>query len=71
SAARITHLKECLDEVIAQMENPRGVHPKLAKILDGLANKVEDVGGELAQDRKRRTNARTWKDNTANTMYLD
>jgi hypothetical protein len=60
-----------MGEVIAQMENPRGVHSKLAKILDTLANKVENVGGDIARDRGRRTNARTWKDTNANTMYLD
>ena len=64
-------MKECFGEIIAQMENPRGVHPKMAKILEGVSSKVEKVGGDISRDLGRRKNPRTWKDNNANTMYLD
>lgn len=53
------------------LDNPRGVHPKLAAILEGGFTKIERIGGDIGRDKRRRKNARTWDDNNANTMYLD
>ncbi|KAJ6607443.1 hypothetical protein B0H10DRAFT_2071742 [Mycena sp. CBHHK59/15] len=53
------------------LENPRGVHPKMAKVLEKTCSKLEKVGGDIGRDKRRRTNPRTWADNNENTMYLD
>ncbi|KAJ7619951.1 hypothetical protein DFH06DRAFT_1144167 [Mycena polygramma] len=49
----------------------RGINVQSERHIEGLVNKAENVGGDIARDRGRRKNARTWKDNNANTMYLD
>ncbi|KAJ7466400.1 hypothetical protein FB451DRAFT_945412, partial [Mycena latifolia] len=71
SEARRVNLKRCFDDIMNLMEDPRGVHPKMAKVLEKACGKMEQVGGDIGRDKRRRTNARTWADNNEKTMYLD
>ncbi|KAJ7656928.1 hypothetical protein DFH06DRAFT_1328467 [Mycena polygramma] len=71
SEARIIYLKRCWEEMMGVIENPRGVHPKMAAVLEGTFSKVERIGGDIGRDKQRRKNPRTWDDNNSNTMYLD
>ncbi|KAJ7678815.1 hypothetical protein B0H17DRAFT_944186, partial [Mycena rosella] len=64
-------LKMCFDDIMKLMDNPRGVHPKMAKILDDACGRMKKVGRDIAVDAGRRKNPRTWRDNNSNTMYLD
>ncbi|KAF7370832.1 SWIM-type domain-containing protein [Mycena sanguinolenta] len=38
--ARRIHLKRCWDEMMDAIDNPRGVHPKLAAVLEGAFTKI-------------------------------
>ncbi|KAJ7120878.1 hypothetical protein C8R44DRAFT_877205 [Mycena epipterygia] len=40
-------------------------------VLEGAFAKIENIGGDIGRDKRRRKNPRTWDDNNANTMYLD
>ncbi|KAJ7801578.1 hypothetical protein B0H14DRAFT_2386233, partial [Mycena olivaceomarginata] len=71
SEARLIHVKRCFDEIFDAMHNPRGVHPSMGKIFEGVAGKIETVGGDIGKNKRRRTNPRTWKEHNGNTMYLD
>jgi hypothetical protein len=53
------------------IENPRGIHPKMAAVLESTFGKVERIGGDIGKDKRRRKNPRTWADNNSNTMFLD
>jgi hypothetical protein len=53
------------------IKKPGGVHPKMAKGLQKVFDKVEKVGGDIRAHKRRRTSLRTWKDSNENTMYLD
>ncbi|KAF8173407.1 hypothetical protein K438DRAFT_1772211 [Mycena galopus ATCC 62051] len=47
SEARQTNLKRCFDSLMTVIEKPGGVHPKMAKILEAVFDKVEKVGGNI------------------------
>jgi hypothetical protein len=54
------------------IENPQGVRPKMAAVLENtFGGKVERIGGDIGKDKRRRKNPRTWADNNSNTMFLD
>ncbi|KAJ7474946.1 hypothetical protein FB451DRAFT_1465249 [Mycena latifolia] len=62
SDARKIHLKRCWEDMMGVLDNPRGVHPKMAAILEGAFGKIERIGGDIGKDKRRRTNPRTWDD---------
>ncbi|KAJ7726312.1 hypothetical protein DFH07DRAFT_758150, partial [Mycena maculata] len=64
-------LKRCFDELLELAEKPNGVQPKMAKRLENLFAPIENAANEIREHKRRRTNPRTWKDSTQNTMYLD
>ncbi|KAJ7800077.1 hypothetical protein B0H14DRAFT_2387567, partial [Mycena olivaceomarginata] len=64
-------LKRCFDSVMSVIKKPGGVHPKMAKGLQKVFDKVEKVGGDIRAHKRRRTSLCTWKDSNENTMYLD
>jgi hypothetical protein len=69
--ARITHLKCCFDDLMEIMDNPKGVQPKMAARLEHLFAPIETAANDIHAHKRRRTRARTWKDSTPNTMFLD
>ncbi|KAJ7731689.1 hypothetical protein DFH07DRAFT_968683 [Mycena maculata] len=71
SEAQKIHLKRCFDTSMEVMDDPRGVHPKMARVLEKTWASVEKVGGDIHRDKRRRTNPHTWADNNENTMFLD
>ncbi|KAF8991914.1 hypothetical protein BDZ89DRAFT_973614, partial [Hymenopellis radicata] len=71
SAAQIEHLKRCFDDMIGITSSSSGVHPSMAKVLLGVFNRVEDIGGDIGREKRRRPGSRTWKDSTENTLFLD
>ncbi|KAF7372301.1 SWIM-type domain-containing protein [Mycena venus] len=71
SEGRVIHLKRCWENMMGVINNPRGVHPKMAAVLEGAFAKIENIGGDIGRDKRRRKNPRTWDGNNANTMYLD
>ncbi|KAF7344983.1 SWIM-type domain-containing protein [Mycena venus] len=71
SEGRVIHLKRCWEDMMGVINNPRGVHPKMAAVLEGAFAKIENIGGDIGRDKRRRKNPRTWDDNNANIMYLD
>ncbi|KAJ6628637.1 hypothetical protein B0H10DRAFT_1671379, partial [Mycena sp. CBHHK59/15] len=71
SEGRITRLKRCWEDMMGVLDNPRGVHPKMATVLEGAFTKIEQIGGDIGRDKRTRKNPRTWDDNNSNTMYLD
>ena len=69
---RARRLKRCLDELLGCYDNARGgAHPKAAREFEKVFGALEKVGGEVGENKRRRTGARTWKDHTNNTMYID
>ncbi|KAJ7927676.1 hypothetical protein B0H13DRAFT_1598446, partial [Mycena leptocephala] len=71
SEARQINLKRCFDSLMSVIEKPGGVHPKMAKVLETVFDKVERVGGDIGAHKRRKTSQRTWKDSNGNTLYLD
>ncbi|KAJ7432626.1 hypothetical protein B0H11DRAFT_1759960, partial [Mycena galericulata] len=71
SEARMIHLKRCFETMMEVMQDPCGVHPKMAKVLEKTVAPVERVGADIHRDKRRRTNPCTWADNNENTMFLD
>lgn len=71
SEARQIHLKSCLGEIMDLMDDPRGVHPKLARKLESVCGQVEKVAGDMCRDKRWRKNPRTWKDTNEKTMFTD
>ncbi|KAJ6557686.1 hypothetical protein B0H19DRAFT_946871, partial [Mycena capillaripes] len=71
SEARQINLKRCFASMMSVIEAPGGVHPKMAKILESVFDKVEEVGGDIAAHKRRRTSQRTWKDSNGTTLFLD
>ena len=63
-------LKRCFSDMMAVVERPGGVHPRMAGVLDKVFSRVNKVGGDIGR-HKRRLSQRTWKDSNTNTMYLD
>ncbi|KAJ7213761.1 hypothetical protein C8J57DRAFT_1075224, partial [Mycena rebaudengoi] len=64
-------LKTCFEDMLAVAEAPGGMHPKMAKVFEAAFGPVEKIGGDIGAHKRRRTSQRTWKDSSANTMYLD
>jgi hypothetical protein len=64
-------LKRCLSDLMAVVEQPGGIHPRMAGVLDKVFSRVKKVGGDIGKHKRRRLSQRTWKDSNANTMYLD
>ncbi|KAF8148319.1 hypothetical protein K438DRAFT_1989233 [Mycena galopus ATCC 62051] len=71
SEARILHLKRCFNNIFDVMGNERGAHRKMAKVLEGVVGKIEKVDGDIGENKRRRTNPRTWIDHNRNRMYFD
>ncbi|KAJ7689379.1 hypothetical protein B0H17DRAFT_937218, partial [Mycena rosella] len=71
SEAKRVNLKRCFTKIMELMEDPRGVHPKVAKVLENTCSRVERVRGDISMDKRRQKNPHTWQDNNENTMYLD
>ncbi|KAJ7716730.1 hypothetical protein DFH07DRAFT_762323, partial [Mycena maculata] len=69
--ARIAHLKRCFEELLEVAENPKGIQPQMATRLDHLFQPIENAANEIRAHKRRRTNPRTWKDSTQNTMFVD
>jgi hypothetical protein len=43
----------------------------MGSIFGNVFREVEEVGGDIGKDKRRRKNPHTWKDSTKNTLYLD
>jgi hypothetical protein len=57
--------------MLGAVDSPGGVHPKMASQLENVFERIEKVGGDIGEDKRRRKMPRTWADSTENTMYLD
>ena len=57
--------------MLATAASKTGIHPKMGSVLDDVFRKVEKVGGDIGEHKRRRKNPETWKDSTKNTLYLD
>jgi hypothetical protein len=57
--------------MLGAVDNSCGVHPKMASQLENVFERIEKVGGDIREDKRRRKMPRTWADSTENTMYLD
>ncbi|KAF8888894.1 hypothetical protein BDZ89DRAFT_955967 [Hymenopellis radicata] len=71
SDAEILHYKRCFEDMLGVAQSKTGVHPKMGKILRDIFGRVEDVGGDIGREKRRRTGSRTWKDSTQNTLFMD
>jgi len=71
SPSKILHLKRCFDDILDAAASPTGIHPKMGSVFDNVFRKVEEVGGDIGKDKRRRRNPQTGRDSTRNTLYLD
>ncbi|KAE9401186.1 hypothetical protein BT96DRAFT_795540, partial [Gymnopus androsaceus JB14] len=58
SPGTLAKTRKAFDDMLSVAGEPQGVHPKLARILKRTFNDVEQVGGDLGKDKRRRTNPR-------------
>ena len=62
-------------DILEVAASPTGIHPKMRSIMifDNVSKKVtvEEIGGDIGKDKRRRRNPQTWRDSTKNTLYLD
>ncbi len=56
SEGRKINFKRCWDDMIGVTNNPRGVHPKMAAILENAFAQIEKVGGDIGRDKRRGEN---------------
>ncbi|KAJ7237261.1 hypothetical protein C8J57DRAFT_1087702, partial [Mycena rebaudengoi] len=71
SEAEKINLKRCFESLMEVIEALGGVHPKMAKVLDGIFGPVQKVGGDIGAHKRRRTSQHTWQDSNRNTLFLD
>ncbi|KAG6905685.1 hypothetical protein DXG01_001259 [Tephrocybe rancida] len=71
SEARRLHLEDCFGDLMDVIKGNRGVHPKLAKVLDDVFGQVEKVGGDISRHKRRKGSQQMWKDMNRNTLYID
>jgi hypothetical protein len=67
----MTKLKTSFDYVYGQMAASSGVHVKMKRQLESaFADGLIDIASDMMQADNRRTRPRTWKDRTANTLFM-
>ena len=71
SPGKSLHLKRCFDDILDSTVSPTGIHPKMGSVFDNVFRNVEEVGGDIGKDKRRRKNPQTWSDSTRNNFYLD